>query len=139
MAAYENVLKLVENAVREGMLSYEADPSAYEAAEADAMLEVSAEEEALSSDGAVKRCKRPFWVCQSRVRPLPKEAIEKGSIQLSKKEQAKIAEKEEKQAKEVGLPPGGGTDEVKVENGEEEKNEVSGEKVEVPKEGMVCG
>lgn len=132
MAAYENVLKLVENAVREGMLSYEADPAAYESAEADAMLEVSAEEEALSSDGAVKRCKRPFWVCQSRVRPLPKEAIEKGSIQLSKKEQAKIAEKEEKQAKEVGLPPGGGTDEVKVKSGE-------GEKVEVPKEGMVCG
>lgn len=129
MAAYENVLALVENAVREGMLAYEKDPSQYETAEADAIVEVSPEEEALSSDGAVKRCKRPYWVCQSHVRPLPKEAMEKGSIQLSKKEKAKLAA-----AGEVGLLAGGATEEVKVRNPDE-----AVEKVEVPKEGMVCG
>ncbi|KAM0714082.1 hypothetical protein Q7P37_011046 [Cladosporium fusiforme] len=138
MVAYENVLSLVEAAVKEGILAYEQDPSAYETAEAEALLEVGPEEEALSSDGAVKRCKRPYWVCQSRVRPLPKEAIEKGSIQLSKKEVAKLAKSEE-QAKEVGLPPGGATDEVKIGNGEEKTVDGTGEKVEVPKEGMVCG
>ena len=117
MAAYENVLSLVETVVREGILSYEQDPSAYETAEAEALLDVSPEEEALSSDGAVKRCKRPFWVCQSHVRPLPKEAMEKGSIQLSKKEKAKLAA-----AGEVGLPAGGKTEEVKIGGEGEQKN-----------------
>ena len=134
MAAYENVLSLVENVVREGMLAYEKDPSAFETAEAEALVEVSPEEEALSSDGAVKRCKRPFWVCQSHVRPLPKEAMEKGSIQLSKKEKAKLAA-----AGDVGLPAGGSTEEVKVKSGEQKSPDEAVEKVEVPKEGMVCG
>lgn len=132
MVAYENDLSLIEAAVKEGMLTYEQDPLAYATAEAEALLGVSPEEEALSSDGAVKRCKRPYWVCQSRVRPLPKETIKKGSVQLSKKEQTKLA-------KEVGLPPKGAIDEVKVVNGEERKANDAGEKVEVPKEGMVCG
>jgi tRNA-dihydrouridine synthase 1 len=134
MAAYENVLSLVETVVREGILGYEKDPSAYEIAEAEALIEVSPEEEATSSDGAVKRCKRPFWVCQSHVRPLPKEAMEKGSIQLSKKEKAKLAA-----AGEVGLPAGGSTEEVKVHGGEQKKPDEAAETVEVPKEGMVCG
>jgi tRNA-dihydrouridine synthase 1 len=134
MAAYENVLSLVENVVREGMLAYEKDPSAFETAEAEALVEVSPEEEALSSDGAVKRCKRPFWMCQSHVRPLPKEAMEKGSIQLSKKEKAKLAA-----AGDVGLPAGGSTEEVKVNSGEQKSPDEAVEKVEVPKEGMVCG
>jgi tRNA-dihydrouridine synthase 1 len=134
MAAYENVLSMVENVVREGILGYEKDPSAYETAEAEALVEVSPEDEALSSDGAVKRCKRPFWVCQSHVRPLPKEAMEKGSIQLSKKEKAKLAA-----AGEVGLPAGGSTEEVKVPGSEQKKPDEAAETVEVPKEGMVCG
>jgi tRNA-dihydrouridine synthase 1 len=132
MAAYENVLSMVENVVREGIIAYEKDPFAYEAAEAEALVEVSPEEEALSSDGAVKRCKRPFWVCQSRVRPLPEEAMEKGSIQLSKKEKAKLAV-----AGEVGLPAGGATEEVKLDGAK--KPDEAAEKVEVPREGMVCG
>jgi tRNA-dihydrouridine synthase 1 len=139
MAAYENVLSLVEAVVREGIEAYERDPSPYETAEAEALVQVDPEEEALSSDGAVKRCKRPFWVCQSRVRPLPEEAMEKGSIQLSKKEKAKLAA-----AGEVGLPEGGKTEteEVRVNgdgNGEQKGPDEAAEKVEVPKEGMVCG
>ena len=134
MAAYENVLSLVETVVREGILAYEQDPSAYETAEAEALVDVTPEEEALSSDGAVKRCKRPFWVCQSHVRPLPKEAMEKGSIQLSKKEKAKLAA-----AGDVGLPAGGSTEEVKITSDEQKKPDEAAEKVEVPKEGMVCG
>lgn len=134
MPSYEHVLSLVENVVREGILAYERDPSAYETAEAEAMADVSPEEEALSSDGAVKRCKRPYWVCQSHVRPLPKEAMEKGSIQLSKKDKAKLAA-----AGEVGLPEGGSTEEVKVNGEDQKKPDEAAEKVEVPKEGMVCG
>ena len=134
MAAYENVLSLVEAAVREGMEHYEREPEAYATAEAEALVQVDPEEEALSSDGAVKRCKRPFWVCQSHVRPLPKEAMEKGSIQLSKKEKAKLAA-----AGEVGLPEGGKTEEIKVDGEQQKGPDEAAEKVEVPKEGMVCG
>jgi len=135
MAAYEHVLSLVEASVRQGMEAYERDPAAYETAEAEALVQVSTEEEALSSDGAVKRCRRPYWVCQSHVRPLPKEAMEKGSIQLSKKEKAKLAA-----AGEVGLPVGGKTEEVGIAGeGEQKGPDEVVEKVEVPKEGMVCG
>ena len=134
MGAYENVLSLVEASVREGMEHYEREPEAYATAEAEALVQVDPEEEALSSDGAVKRCKRPFWVCQSHVRPLPKEAMEKGSIQLSKKEKAKLAA-----AGEVGLPEGGKTEEVKVDGEQQKGPDEASEKVEVPKEGMVCG
>lgn len=143
MAAYEHVLTLTESAVRSGLEQYEREPEAYSADEASALeqdallLGENEEEVVVSSDGAVKRCKRPYWICQPRVRPLPKEAIEKGSIQLSKKEKARLAE----QAKEVGLPPGGTTEEVNVaapaEGGEKGENDT--EKVQVPKEGMVCG
>ncbi|KAI9668614.1 MAG: hypothetical protein M1831_001053 [Alyxoria varia] len=34
----------------------------------------------------VEACKRPWWVCQPHVRPLPHEALAKGAISLSKKE-----------------------------------------------------
>ena len=63
--------------------------------------------------------------------------MEKGSIQLSKKEKAKLAA-----AGEVGLPEGGKTEEVKIDdngNGAQKGPDEAVEKVEVPKEGMVCG
>ncbi|KAI0481119.1 hypothetical protein GGR56DRAFT_664457 [Xylariaceae sp. FL0804] len=42
-----------------------------------------------SSAATVKACKRPWWVAQPIVRPLPKEALAKGSIALSRKEKRK--------------------------------------------------
>lgn len=44
-----------------------------------------------SSLETVKACKRPWWVCQPIVRPLPAEALAKGSIQLSKKQQKALS------------------------------------------------
>lgn len=41
-----------------------------------------------SSAGAMKRCARPWWVAQPIIRPLPLEALAKGSISLSKKTMA---------------------------------------------------
>lgn len=130
--AYENVLTLTEKAVKEGLLAYEADPAAFDepaetpAPDAKAEAVPAADE---SSDEAVRRCKRPYWVCQPYVRPLPKEALEKGSLQLSKKELAKLA-KQEEEAKKAGVEPEGTTEEI----------ETNGSKPEaVPKEGMVSG
>jgi len=130
MEAYENVLALTEEAVKVGLLDYEKNPEVYDSAVA---IEGTIDEDGLSSDAAVQRCKRPYWVCQSYVRPLPQEAMEKGSIQMSKKEKAKLA-KQEDEARKAGVAPEGSTELV------EELNE-DGEKVveEVAREGLVSG
>lgn len=158
--AYENVLKLTEKAVKEGIQAYEREHNDSETTnnasttESDsAPKSVTGEDQAEldpyeSSLATVARCKRPFWVCQPYVRPLPKEAIEKGSMQLSKKEKKK-REQEEAEAKAVGLHPGGRVEkeslktEAPVEQpAENAKVTVEGEQkeeVEIPKEGLVCG
>lgn len=51
-----------------------------------------------SSVATVKQCKRPWWVVQPIVRPLPKEALAKGALSLSKKDKKKM-EAEQKQQK----------------------------------------
>jgi tRNA-dihydrouridine synthase 1 len=91
-----------------------------------------------SSLATVARCKRPYWVCQPYVRPLPKEALEKGSMSLSKKEKRRL-ELEAEEAKKAGLVPGGRveTETMKVDAGA--AGEKKTETVEVPKDGMVCG
>jgi len=152
IAAFEHVLQLTERAVRSGLLDYEREHAGDEGASAEnseperAALEADAEAETeadpyASSLATVARCRRPWWVCQPYVRPLPKEAIEKGSMQLSKKEKKRLqAEKEKEeeeaqaQAQAVGLQPGGRIAEEKVA----ETNGADGV-VELPKEGVVCG
>ena len=94
MEAYENVLHLVEEATREGLLAYEAHPEKYDylpddlnGKEEDKGIELPDHDSSLA---AVKSCKRPWWVCQPYVRPLPKEALEKGSLTLSKKDKRQM-------------------------------------------------
>lgn len=130
--AYENVLKLTEEAVREGLLAYEKDPSQFEFPDVEDGEDASNPE--LCSTEAVRRCKRPFWVCQPHVRPLPKEAYEKGSLRLSKKELAKL-KAEQEEAEKAGVPADGKVEVIQPEasaNGESKQ-------VELPKDGVVCG
>lgn len=137
--AFENVLTLVEKAVKQGIQAY--DP--------DAILPPSpppSDDPYESSLATVARCKRPYWVCQPYVRPLPKEALEKGSLSLSKKEKKRLEEE-----KAAGMVPGGKVEKADEKSGEvlgsealaesEEKKEEDVDEgvVEVPKEGMVCG
>lgn len=131
IGAYEIVLRLTQAAVKEGLIDYEKDPSKYEYP--DPLEGEEVDDPELSSTAAVRRCRRPFWICQPHVRPLPKEAIEKGSLQLSKKEKAKLqAEKEEKE--KAGVSADGKVEAVKVN-----PIESKGENAEIPKEGVVCG
>ncbi|RSL54157.1 hypothetical protein CEP54_010026 [Fusarium duplospermum] len=97
MDAYERVLAAVELKVAEGLLEYErtngenvADPTPLAEGEVD-----PPEEE--SSVGTQRRCRRPWWVVQPIIRPLPNEALKKGAITLSKKEKGKTKEKKEEE------------------------------------------
>ncbi|KXH64405.1 dihydrouridine synthase [Colletotrichum salicis] len=94
LEAYERILGMVERKVAEGLIEYEARGAEMFAGdevlgpEADAVE--AEEEDGESSRGAVRRCKRPWWVVQPIIRPLPKEAMAKGAVSLSKKDKAKL-------------------------------------------------
>ncbi|KAI0181036.1 FMN-linked oxidoreductase [Hypoxylon sp. FL1284] len=107
--AVEKVLDMVERRVAEGLIEYErtggktveepepgakAKPQAEdgkEPTEAQKAEDATADEyDAESSVATVKKCKRPWWIAQPIVRPLPKEALANGSISLSKKEKKKL-------------------------------------------------
>ena len=101
-----------------------------------------------SSLQTVRECRRPWWVLQPYVRPLPKEALAKGSLTLSKKQI--------KAMKDDGGSDGVVARDEKVVDVGKEKVDVGGdgvpvgtvvdvttpegaEKVEIPKDGLVCG
>ena len=102
--AFENVLALTEKAVKEGITQYEAEQAngaSSNGTSSDVPPAQSEEPTAPAADldpyesslATVARCKRPYWVCQPYVRPLPKEALEKGSLTLSKKEKEREKER----------------------------------------------
>lgn len=133
--AFENVLTLTEQAIKEGLLDYEADPAKYDTpytsnADKDEGEEQEVKDE--SSVATVKACKRPWWVCQPYVRPLPKEALEKGSLTLGKKDRRRmeIEAVEAKRQGGVSIATNGAAD-------DDQAGAVLS-KDEKPKEGMVC-
>ena len=132
MASYENVLKMVEAAIKQGLLDYEANPANYED------LEIPDEKEQDASIGmdesslaAVRRCRRPWWVCQPYVRPLPKEAMQKGSLTMSKKDRRKM---EEERVLERAK-----NDQDRKSEREKLDEEDGMERAEMPREAMVAG
>ena len=140
--AYENVLNLTEKAVKEGLSAYDRDPAQFEDENKDGETNHEQLSPYESSVAAVKRCKRPYWVCQPYVRPLPKEAFEKGSMQLSKKEKARLA-KAEDEVKKSGVEPEWRVEKVASVNEHRELEngyaEAERRQEELPREGMVCG
>ncbi|GKT80944.1 dihydrouridine synthase [Colletotrichum tofieldiae] len=94
LEAYEKILSMVERKVADGLIEYEkvgaamfeGDEVLGPAADAEEVIEEDGE----SSRGAIKRCKRAWWVVQPIIRPLPKEAMAKGAVSLSKKDKAKL-------------------------------------------------
>ena len=132
MTSYENVLRMVETATKQGLLDYEANPANYE----DSEIPEGKEQETSndmdeSSLAAVRRCRRPWWVCQPYVRPLPKEAMQKGSLTMSKKDRRKLEE-------ERILERAKNEQDRKSER--EKLDEEDGmERAEMPREAMVAG
>jgi len=133
LAAFENVLQMVENAVKAGLIEYESgvdsdEPNTLETSDA---VPGGDQTPVLTSSAAVSRCKRPWFICQPYVRPLPQEAVEKGAMTLSKKERARL-EIDEALIRDVGQTPEGRVEEASI-NGD------PSQKVEIAKEGLVCG
>lgn len=133
--AFEGVLKMVERAVQAGLKEYEATDgkSWEEELEKDDRLKEPKQEETTEGNEAyessvqtARNCKRAWWVAQPYVRPLPKEALAKGSLQLSKKEKARMEEARvaEREAKVLA----GHTEET-----------IGNTTIDIPKEGLVCG
>ncbi|MCJ1386756.1 hypothetical protein MMC17_009882 [Xylographa soralifera] len=137
MPAFENVLSLVERATREGLTDYEVHPKKYEEAPEEGCNAAAKglEDEQTdyeSSVAMVKACKRPWWVCQPYVRPLPKEALEKGSLTLSKKDKRKM----EKEALELKMK----AEEARSVSNREDLDSKDGlERSEIAQQAMVCG
>ncbi|KAL7950422.1 dihydrouridine synthase domain-containing protein [Trichoderma barbatum] len=96
---YERVLAAVEKRVAEGLLEYEQTDGRSFEEELDKIGERAIEgvPEEESSIGTIKRCKRPWWVAQPIIRPLPSEALAKGAISL-KKDKGKGKEKSDAKA-----------------------------------------
>ncbi|KAK2600258.1 tRNA dihydrouridine synthase [Conoideocrella luteorostrata] len=108
---YERVLQAVERKVAQGLLEYEATGGRSFEEELEKLGDPKDEEgleEGESSKGTVRKCKRPWWVAQPIIRPLPKEALAKGAIRLSKKElEAKAQAEVEAEAKNGEKSDGG--------------------------------
>lgn len=130
--AYENVLRLTEAAVKEGLQDYTSNPTNYEDSQPSSTENteetVNNEESSLAT---IRACKWPWWVCQPHVRPLPKEALEKGSLTMSKKDRKK-------------LENDGALQKAKGESGRPSEREKMDQRdgmdeQEMPKEAMVCG
>ncbi|KAI9856382.1 MAG: hypothetical protein M1813_009134 [Trichoglossum hirsutum] len=87
LAAYEDILAMVENVTKEGLLKYEAKADEPAPAPKDENGVACGENPEIPTPALVAR---PWWVCQPYVRPLPREAFQKGSMTLSKKEKARL-------------------------------------------------
>ncbi|KAF2744003.1 FMN-linked oxidoreductase [Sporormia fimetaria CBS 119925] len=161
MRAFENVLRMVEEKCAEGMREYERDVRA-SSTQQETQIGGKGEQEEVkdnaaqlaafeadpheSSRAAVERCRRPWWVCQAYVRPVPKEAIERGAMKVGKKELKRLEREKEGLERSVGLKPGGRVEVVGMSGEKKGEGEVSKngagegkEEVEIPREGVVCG
>jgi tRNA-dihydrouridine synthase 1 len=103
MGTYEALYRMVEKKVAEGLLEYERTDGKSVEGDVPPAAAAAEDDDPESSARAIRECKRPWWVVQPIIRPLPKEAMAKGAVQLSKKDKKRVAAemegKEEKGAK----------------------------------------
>lgn len=117
---YESVLDAVERRVAQGLLDYEATRGESHEEEEEGVAghaeppeegddgAQQATDDTQSSKRTVRRCKRPWWVAQPIVRPLPQEALAKGAIRPSRKALQASANAEAAAAAAVQDRPGPG-------------------------------
>ncbi|WEW54640.1 tRNA dihydrouridine synthase [Emydomyces testavorans] len=132
MPAFEHVLSLVDQVVKQGIQEYNANPALYE----DPETQQQEEDAVLSgSKATIAKYKRPWWVCQPHIRPLPEEAMQKGALQLKKKDSVE-AESTKKGVSESGqmVVANGVASTVRSANGVQVEREIA-----TSKEQLVSG
>ena len=96
---YEKVLSAVELRIAEGLLEYEKTSGESWEEEMTPLMEDDGLPEGESSRPTLRRVKRPWWVAQPIIRPLPAEAMKKGAVQMKKKDLKEAAAAEQKSEK----------------------------------------
>ena len=133
MAAFENVLAMLESAVKKAMQD-EAQVGEKDIEGQDIIEEIESSAEAReikSSKLTIAKYKQPWFVCQPYIRPLPEEAMKNGALQMSKKKKMAMTSK----AEEESSPR---TDEPTTEKANE-PNESSPLQKELPQPALICG
>ena len=129
MEAFENVLSMLETAVKKALQEEVrgADRVEQPVNEIEDETKQQEREELKTSKRTIAKYKRPWFICQPYIRPLPEEAMEKGALQVSKKEKAKIASKaiEEKAIRRTDHLSNGSSD--------------SFHQSELPQPALICG
>ncbi|OOF95255.1 hypothetical protein ASPCADRAFT_130745 [Aspergillus carbonarius ITEM 5010] len=98
MPAFENVLSLVEQAIKKGLKEYEQFPERFEK---------SADQELTGSKATIAEYGRPWWICQPHIRPLPEEAVELGALTIKKKGNDKEDKPQADESSEKATPAEG--------------------------------
>ena len=144
MAAFEHVLDLLEKQVREALLEDAKATQTQQETSAETRSATTQEGTELTPEQqsfreTIAKYKRPWFICQPFIRPLPAEAIKNGSLQVSKKELAKLErERQEKVEAGASIPPMSLESQALRISGEGQRVDAS-TKSELPKEAAVCG
>lgn len=134
ISGFEHVLQMIEDAVKIGLEEYENE-NENERAEKQPELDEGTTQNSSnnvfsSSKDTMAKYRRPWWICQPHIRPLPEEALRSGALKLSKKEMAKA--EVEKEARNILTT----RDDSSLDPNDPRTSEM---KPEFPRPALVCG
>ena len=146
MAAFEHVLELLEQQVKEALLEEAQKPEATSSTQSaitsnDATSNNATTEptpELRTNKDTIATYRRPWFVCQPFIRPLPEEAIERGALQMSKKELANLEKERSEGSEDIQMPPVSSENSTTNDGAANENVDKSLEN-ELPREAVVCG